>query len=34
MLLECQEACIIHGGNTTKYSKLQKDPQQGDPVSV
>ena len=25
MLLECQESCIINGGNTTKYFKLQKD---------
>ena len=24
MLLECQESCIINGGNTTKYFKLQK----------
>ena len=24
MLLECQESCIINGGNTTKYLKLQK----------
>ena len=22
MLLECQESCIINGGNTTKYFKL------------
>ena len=25
MLLECQESCIINGGNTTKYFELQKD---------
>ena len=24
MLLECQESCIINGGNTTKYFKHQK----------
>ena len=25
ILLECQESCIINGGNTTKYFELQKD---------
>ena len=34
MLLECQESCIINGGNTTKYFKLQKVDRQGDPVSA
>ena len=34
MLLECQESCIINGGNTTKYFKLQKDAWQGDPISA
>ena len=34
MLLECQESCIINGGNTTKYFKLQKGARQGDPVSA
>ena len=33
-LLECQESCIINGGNTTKYFKLQKSTLQGDPVST
>ena len=34
MLLECQESCIINGGNTTIFFKLQKGARQGDPVSV
>ena len=34
MLLECQESCIINGGNTTKYLKLQKGARQGDPISA
>ena len=34
MLLECQEFCIINGGNTTKYFKLQKGARQGDPISA
>ena len=34
MLPECQEPCIINGGNTTKYFKLQKGAQQGDPIST
>ena len=34
MLLESQEFCIINGGNTTKYYKLQKGAGQGDPVST
>ena len=34
MLLECQESCIINGGNATKYFKLQKGAQQADPVST
>ena len=29
MLLECQESCIINGGNTMKYFKLQKGARQG-----
>ena len=33
MLLEWQEFCIINEGNTTKYFKLQKGAQQGNPVS-
>ena len=34
MLLECQESCIINGGNKTKYFKLQKGTRQGDPISA
>ena len=34
MLLECQESCIVNGGNITKYFKLQKGARQGDPVSA
>ena len=34
MLFKCQESCIINGGNTTKYFKLQKGARQGDPVSA
>ena len=34
MLLECQDSCIINGGNTPKYFKLQKGPLQGNPVSA
>ena len=34
MLLECQESCIINGGNSTKYFKLKKGARQGNPVSA
>ena len=34
MLFECREPCIINGGNTTKYFKLQKGARQGDPISA
>ena len=34
MLLECQESCIINGGNTTKHFELQKGALQGDPISA
>ena len=34
MLLECKESCIINGGNTTKYFKLQKGALQGNLVST
>ena len=34
MLLGCRESCLINGGNTTKYFKLQKGARQGDPVSA
>ena len=33
-LLKNKESCIINGGNTTKYFKLEKDTIQGGPVSV
>ena len=28
------ESCIIDGGKTTKYFKLERGPQQGDPISA
>ena len=34
LLLECQESCIINGGNTTKNVKLQKGARPGDPFSA
>ena len=34
ILLKNQETCIINGGTTTKYFKLQKDIGQGDPISA
>ena len=34
MLLECQESCIINGGNTTKYFKLQRGFRQDNSVSA
>ena len=34
MLLECQESCIINGGNMTRYFKIQKGARKGDPVSA
>ena len=34
ILLECKESCIINGGNTTKYFKLQKGARQGNPISA
>ena len=33
-LLKNQESCIINGGNTTKYFKLEKGIRQGDPISA
>ena len=33
-LLKNQESCIINGGNTTKYFKLEKGTRQGDPISA
>ena len=34
MLLKKQESCIINGGITMKYFKLERDTRQGDPISV
>ena len=34
ILLKNQESCIINGGTTTKYFKLQKGKRQGDPISA
>ena len=34
ILLRNQESCIINGGTTTKYVKLQKGTSQGDPISA
>ena len=34
ILLKNQESCIINGGNTTKYSKLENDRRPGDPISA
>ena len=33
-LLKNQESCVINGGNTTKYFKLERGPRQGDPISA
>ena len=33
-LLNYQESCIINGGFTTKYFKLDKGTRQGDPISA
>ena len=34
ILLKNQESCIINGGYTTKYFKLEKGTRQGDPISA
>ena len=34
MILKNQEFCFIKGGETTKYFKLKRSTQQGDPISV
>ena len=34
ILLKNQESCIINGGNTTTYFKLEKGTRQGDPISA
>ena len=33
-LLNNQESCVINGGQTTKYFKLERGARQGDPVSA
>ena len=33
-LLKNQESCVINGGNTTKYFKLERGTRQGDPISA
>ena len=34
ILLRNQESCIINGGTTKKYFKLEKGTRQGDPIST
>ena len=34
ILLRNQEYCIINGGTSTKYFKLQKGTRQGDPIAA
>ena len=34
ILLKNQESCVINGGHTTKYFKLEKGARQGDPISA
>ena len=34
ILLKNQESCIISGGNTTRYFKLEKGTRQADPISA
>ena len=33
-ILNNQESCIINGGKTTKYFKLERDARQGNPISA
>ena len=33
-LLKNQESCVINGGNTTKYFKLERGTRQRDPISA
>ena len=33
-ILKNQESCIINGGKTTKYFKLERGARQGDPISA
>ena len=34
ILLTNQESCVINGGSTTSYFKLEKGARQGDPISA
>ena len=34
IILKNQESCVINGGTTTKYFKLNRGARQGDPISV
>ena len=34
MLLKDQESCVIHGGKTSRYFKLERGTRQGDPISA
>ena len=34
ILLSNQESCVINGGHTTKYFKLERRARQGDPISA
>ena len=34
ILLNNQESCVINGGHTTKYFKLERGARQGDPISA
>ena len=34
VLLNNQESCVINGGKTSKYSKLESRTRQGDPISA
>ena len=34
ILLNNQESCVINGGHTTKYFKLERGARQGDPISL
>ena len=34
LLLKNQESCIIKGGQTTNYSKLERGTRQGEPLSA
>ena len=34
IILKNQESCVINGGTTTKYFKLNRGARQGDPISA